>query len=175
MGQLLTVWQWLWEGEDYLSCLLKYLRGKGGFIITIFGWNGKFANLIKPKKAMQQAAHIILLLYEQGSIGNASLIFCMMCVVIGSLILEGWCAAWRFLIPLKIFCKCGVSWRLNFTWCPVETCSCLTAARYTLMVPYAMLVSATYATKCTRMVSETGTGQHLKDLQKLRNLCCPAD
>ena len=40
---------------------------------------------MKPKKAIQQAAHSIVLLYEQSSCDNVSLIFFIMYIAISSL------------------------------------------------------------------------------------------
>jgi len=53
-------------------------------------------------------------------------------------------------------------------------CSCLIAARYTLMVVCDMLLAARYVANSIRVFSVVGTGRCPMDLQKWWNFCCPA-
>ena len=83
----------------------------------------------KPKKATQQAAHNMILLWLCGLRRSAALILVMTSRVTGSLTREVFCLAVSFFIPLRTISNFGVSWSANSLWNPAVMCRLRTADR----------------------------------------------
>ena len=113
-------WRDRWTAGEYSSC--------DGTVNSL--------HLRKPKKASEQAAHIMMLLWSVGFLISVHLSLSIISTVMGSQV-RGFTTVLSFLMPFSTISSLGISCFVNSLCRSAVTCRLWTADRYTLMVWWA--------------------------------------